>query len=49
MKNYEKETISGLSFLIDTGDQQLTIRMPIKIDECLKILQKEKKTINSTY
>ncbi len=44
MKNYEDGTISGLSFLIDTGAQQLPIRLPVKIDECLKVLQKEKKS-----
>ncbi len=42
MKNYEGESITGLSFLIDTGRQQIPIRLPVKVDECLKILKKEK-------
>lgn len=43
MKNYEGETIVGLSFLIDTGMQQIPVRLPVKVDDCLKILQKEKR------
>ncbi len=43
MKNYDGETITGLSFLIDTGTQQLPVILPVKIDECLKILKKEKR------
>lgn len=43
MKNYEGESITGLSFLIDTGVQQIPVRLPVKIDECLKVLKKEKK------
>jgi len=42
MKNYDGESITGLSFLIDTGIQQIPVRMPVKIEECLKVLQKEK-------
>lgn len=43
MKNYEGESITGLSFLIDTGVQQIPIRLPVKIDECLMVLKKEKR------
>ncbi len=43
MKNYDGETITGLSFLIDTGSQQLPVILPVKIDECLKVLKKEKR------
>ena len=43
MKNYEGEAIIGLSFLIDTGIHQIPVRLPVKIDECLKVLKKEKK------
>ena len=43
MKNYEGETITGLSFLIDTGVQQIPIRLPVRVDECLKVLKKEKR------
>lgn len=42
MKNYEGESITGLSFLIDTGAQQIPIKLPVKTDECLKVLKKEK-------
>ena len=43
MKDYDGETITGLSFLIDTGIQQIPVRLPVRIDECLKVLKKEKK------
>lgn len=43
MKNYDGESITGLSFLIDTGVQQIPIRLPVKVDECLKVLKKEKR------
>ncbi len=43
MKNYEGETISGLSFLIDTGRQQVPVKLPVRIDECLEVLKREKK------
>jgi hypothetical protein len=43
MKNYEGQSITGLSFLIDTGFQQIPVRLPVKIDECLKVLKKEKR------
>lgn len=42
MKNYEGESITGLSFLIDTGIQKIPVRLPVKVDECLKVLKKEK-------
>ena len=42
MKNYDSESITGLSFLIDTGVQQVPVRLPVKTDECLKVLQREK-------
>ena len=43
MKNYDGETITGLSFLIDTGVQQIPVKLPVKIDECLEVLKKEKR------
>lgn len=44
MKQYDDSgSIIGLSFLIDTGRQQLPVILPVKIDECLKVLQREKK------
>lgn len=42
MKNYEGESITGLSFLIDTGAVQVPIRLPVKVDECLQVLKREK-------
>lgn len=43
MKNYDGETITGLSFLIDVGTQQIPVKLPVKIDECLAVLRKEKR------
>lgn len=43
MKNYDGESITGLSFLIDTGAEQIPVRLPVKVDECLKVLKKEKR------
>lgn len=43
MKNYEGESITGLSFLIDTGSQQIPVRLPVKVTECLQVLKKEKR------
>lgn len=43
MKDYDGETITGLSFLIDTGVQLIPVRLPVKIDECLEVLKKERR------
>lgn len=43
MKNYENESVTGLSFLIDTGVQQIPVRLPAKVDACLAVLRKEKR------
>lgn len=43
MKNYDGESITGLSFLIDIGTQQIPVKLPVRIDECLTVLQREKK------
>ncbi|MCI8978571.1 MAG: hypothetical protein HFI99_16420 [Lachnospiraceae bacterium] len=43
MKNYENGAITGLSFLVDTGVQQIPVKLPVKVDECLKVLKKEKR------
>lgn len=42
MKNYNGESIESLSFLIDTGHNQIPIKLPSKVNECLKVLEKEK-------
>lgn len=41
-KNYDGKSVTGLSFLIDTGFRQIPVRLPVKVDECLKVLKKEK-------
>ena len=43
MKDYDGENITGLSFLIDTGTQQIPVRLPAKVDRCMLVLQKEKR------
>lgn len=36
VKIYEGESITGLSFLIDTGIQQVPVRLPVKVYERLE-------------
>lgn len=43
MKNCDGESITGLSFLIDTGGKQIPVRLPVRVDECLEVLRREKK------
>lgn len=43
MKDFNGNSITGLSFLIDTGYNQVPIKMPVKVEECLAVLKKEKK------
>lgn len=42
MKNFEDDHITGLSFLIEVENQQIPVRLPVKINECLDILKREK-------
>lgn len=42
IKNFTDGAITGLSFLIDTGIQQIPVKLPVKIDECLEVLKREK-------
>lgn len=42
MKNCDGESITGLSFLIDTGIQLIPIRLPVRVEECFEVLKKEK-------
>ena len=44
MKEFQGDNIIGLSFLIDTGYSQVPIKLPVKIDECLAVLKKEKRS-----
>lgn len=43
MKQYEDGQVVSLSFLIDDGKKKIPVRMPIRVDECLKVMQKQKK------
>lgn len=43
MKNYDGEFIIGLSFLINNGISDIPVKLPVKTEECLKILENEKK------
>lgn len=43
MKNCEEESITGLSFLIETNSGLIPVRLQVRIDECHKVLQQEKK------
>lgn len=43
MKNYDGQFIIGLSFLINNGINDIPVRLPVKTEECLKILENEKK------
>jgi hypothetical protein len=43
MKEFNGSSITGLSFLIDTGYSQVPIKLPVKVDECLAVLRKEKR------
>jgi hypothetical protein len=53
MKNYNGEAIVSLSFLVETKNGQVPIKLPAKVNECLKILELEKKkgtkNIKATY
>ena len=43
MKEFHGESIVGLSFLIDTGYNPVPIKLPVKTEECLAVLKKEKR------
>ena len=43
MKNYDGEMITAVSFVVDTGYNQIPIKLPAKVNECLKVLENEKK------
>ncbi len=44
VKEFEGERITGLSFMIDTGSSQIPIKLPVKVNECMKILREQRKT-----
>jgi molybdopterin converting factor small subunit len=41
-KNYNDKSIVGLSFVINTGMQEVTVQLPARVAECLKVLESEK-------
>lgn len=43
VKDFVGEHITSLSFLVDTGETLLPIRLPAKTEECFKVLQEQKK------
>lgn len=43
MKNYDGKFIIGLSFLINNGISDIPVKLPVKTEECFKILENEKK------
>ena len=43
LKNYEGESISSMSFMVDTNNGSVPVKLPIKTTECLKLLQEAKK------
>lgn len=43
MKEYEESYISGLSFLIHTDNGQIPVKLPVRTDQCLEIMKREKK------
>ncbi len=44
MKDYDGERIVSMSFLIDTGSRKVPVKMPVRTDECLRVLKKEKQS-----
>lgn len=43
MKSYDGEIITSLSFIIEADCGQVPIKLPAKINQCLKVLESEKK------
>jgi len=43
MKEFDGNSITGLSFLIDTGYNQVPVKLPVKVSECLEVMKKEKR------
>lgn len=43
MHAYDGRSISGMSFLIDTGMRQIPVKLPVRTDAVLTILQREKR------
>lgn len=43
MKSYEGEDVTSLSFLIDTGNGNIPVKLPVRLDDVLQVLTEQKK------
>lgn len=43
MKSYEGEDVTSLSFLIDTGNGNVPVKLPVRLDDVLQVLTEQKK------
>lgn len=43
MKSYEGEYVTSLSFLIDTGNGNIPVKLPVRLDDVLQVLTEQKK------
>lgn len=43
MKSYEGEDVTSLSFLIDTGNGNIPVKLPVRLDDVLQVLTDQKK------
>lgn len=42
MKSYEGEDVTSLSFLIDTGNGNVPVKLPVRLDDVLQVLTEQK-------
>lgn len=43
MKSYEGEDVTSLSFLINTGNGNIPVKLPVRLDDVLQVLTDQKK------
>ena len=43
MKSYEGEDVTSLSFLIDTGNGNIPVKLPVRLDDVFQVLTEQKK------
>lgn len=43
MKSFEGEDVTSLSFLIDTGNGNVPVKLPVRLDDVLQVLTEQKK------
>lgn len=48
LKNYEGQSVSSMSFIIETSNGPVPIKMPVKVNSCYEILKKEKQAGNKS-